>query len=606
MVRRSRGLIAAAAGAAGLFFAQGAQASTYCVNFATGECSGVQKANIKPALTAADNHAGRDTVKIAGGHGYVQAPLTYDGSDPVDIVGTSVAGDQPQLSTNGSHATVLTVASPGSTVSNLGFDLSGTNNHGLSFEGATASEVKVEATGALSGVLGVDLFSGTLSDSTVSVSHTSTDATFAVQVEDDARVVHSTLSAGTGVSIPCTCSVDMKRDQITAARGINAPEGGDETLVDSVVVSNGKTQTGTSLGLRISDNVGGAATFAIEGSTIYNKGSGVTGVQAMQTTSGTESVVLHNSIVRNFTGDDLEADGAGASITGDYNDVGLTVPTSGATITPGAHDQNVAPGFADAAGGDFHLASTSPLIDIGDPAGLVPGEPATDVFGAPRLITAHGHVACPVRDIGAAEFKPTPLLDPYANFTTLPAATFQVGDPISFDASASCARSSSLHVSDYSWEFGDGFGDSGVQVTHTYQLPGMHTVILSVVDSAGHTGTASRTLDVQPGPPPSHHFDFGKPKRDRKKGTAKLPVKLPGPGKLKLEGKGLVKQSKAAPRSIHVDEAGTVKLLVKAKNNKKHKLKKHGKVAVKAEVTFTPTGGTAKTKTKTLTLKRKH
>ena len=122
----------------------------------------------------------------------------------------------------------------------------------------------------------------------------------------------------------------------------------------------------------------------------------------------------------------------------------------------------------------------------------------------------------------------------------------------------------------------------------------------------GGTDTATTSVDVQPGPPPSHHFDFGKPKRDKKKGTAKLPVKLPGQGKVKLEGKGLVKQSKAAPRSIQVDEAGTVKLLVKAKNNKKHKLKKHGKVTVKADVTYTPTGGTVKTKTKTLTLKRKH
>ncbi len=98
---------------------------------------------------------------------------------------------------------------------------------------------------------------------------------------------------------------------------------------------------------------------------------------------------------------------------------------------------------------------------------------------------------------------------------------------------------------------------------------------------------------------PSNKFEFGKLKLNRKKGTATLFVQVPGAGKLLLEGKGIQKVKRNARK------AGKVKLPVKLVGKAKRTLLKTGKAKVRAKVTFTPIGGTLRTKAKPLTLKRK-
>lgn len=97
---------------------------------------------------------------------------------------------------------------------------------------------------------------------------------------------------------------------------------------------------------------------------------------------------------------------------------------------------------------------------------------------------------------------------------------------------------------------------------------------------------------------PSNKFKFGKLKLNRKKGTATLFVQVPGAGKLLLEGKGIHKVKRDAKK------AGKVKLAVKLVGKAKRTLLKTGKAKVRAKVTFTPTGGTPRTKAKPLTLKK--
>jgi hypothetical protein len=84
-------------------------------------------------------------------------------------------------------------------------------------------------------------------------------------------------------------------------------------------------------------------------------------------------------------------------------------------------------------------------------------------------------------------------------------------------------------------------------------------------------------------------FTFGKLKRNKKKGTAKLAVEVPGAGSLELTGKGL------KPSSADATAAGEVKLPVKAKGKAKKKLRKKGKKKFEPAVTFTPIGGTPNT-----------
>jgi hypothetical protein len=98
-------------------------------------------------------------------------------------------------------------------------------------------------------------------------------------------------------------------------------------------------------------------------------------------------------------------------------------------------------------------------------------------------------------------------------------------------------------------------------------------------------------------------------KLNKKKGTALLPVTVPGPGTLSIGGKGLVHKRIGPARALgrlfkKVPKAGTYKLKVKAKGRKKAKLFATGKVKVKAVITFKPTSGVAIHTTHKIKLKK--
>jgi DNA-binding beta-propeller fold protein YncE len=124
----------------------------------------------------------------------------------------------------------------------------------------------------------------------------------------------------------------------------------------------------------------------------------------------------------------------------------------------------------------------------------------------------------------------------------------------------------------------------------------------SKVRRYGEPGTA-----LPPCPPPvvpiatvvpSNNFKFGKLKLDKKKGTATLTIKIPAAGRLVLKGNGLTKVVKNAKK------AGDMKLAIKPKGKVKQKLAELGKAVAKAKLTFTPTGGDALIKPRSLVLKK--
>jgi hypothetical protein len=78
-------------------------------------------------------------------------------------------------------------------------------------------------------------------------------------------------------------------------------------------------------------------------------------------------------------------------------------------------------------------------------------------------------------------------------------------------------------------------------------------------------------------------FVVGKPILNRKKGTAKLPVTLPGAGTLISVGSGVA--------TVPVSGRGTVKLPVRARGKKLSALKAKGSVVLKLTLTFIPVGG---------------
>lgn len=85
---------------------------------------------------------------------------------------------------------------------------------------------------------------------------------------------------------------------------------------------------------------------------------------------------------------------------------------------------------------------------------------------------------------------------------------------------------------------------------------------------------------------PSSTFTVGKPKLNKKKGTARLPVTVPNPGAVNFTGKGVAKGT------ISVSAPGTVNVPIRAIGKPKtRKLNRDGEVKVTPIITFVPTGG---------------
>jgi hypothetical protein len=92
-------------------------------------------------------------------------------------------------------------------------------------------------------------------------------------------------------------------------------------------------------------------------------------------------------------------------------------------------------------------------------------------------------------------------------------------------------------------------------------------------------------------------FSFGKVNMNKRKGTARLTVKVPGPGELDL-----AKTKKVKADDESAEDAGKEKLSIKPRGKAKKKLNRTGKAKVTAEVTYTPDGGEANAQTKRVRL----
>jgi hypothetical protein len=93
---------------------------------------------------------------------------------------------------------------------------------------------------------------------------------------------------------------------------------------------------------------------------------------------------------------------------------------------------------------------------------------------------------------------------------------------------------------------------------------------------------------------------LAKPVKNKATGTAYIAATVNGPGTITLTGDGLVTKEKTAKVA-----GQQVKLNVKTSGNLKERLRDKGRVAVTVLVTFTPTNGSAVSKTRTVHLVKK-
>ena len=113
----------------------------------------------------------------------------------------------------------------------------------------------------------------------------------------------------------------------------------------------------------------------------------------------------------------------------------------------------------------------------------------------------------------------------------------------------------------------------------------------------GSPATSTCTPPPAP-PPPDNSFSLGKLKRNLKKGTAKLIVKVPRPGELRLR-----KTKRVRKDTEQFTDVAKVRIQVRPRPKAKSKLAETGKVKVNARVRYTPTGGEPNTGSRKVTLK---
>jgi len=71
-----------------------------------------------------------------------------------------------------------------------------------------------------------------------------------------------------------------------------------------------------------------------------------------------------------------------------------------------------------------------------------------------------------------------------------------VDDTVSFDGSGSYDPDPAGTIVSYAWDFGDGTTGTGVTPSHDYSTAGTYTVILTVTDDGGATGTDTASVIV--------------------------------------------------------------------------------------------------------------
>jgi len=126
------------------------------------------------------------------------------------------------------------------------------------------------------------------------------------------------------------------------------------------------------------------------------------------------------------------------------------------------------------------------------------------------------------------------------------------------------------------------------------------------IERFGEAGAASPPCTSPPLEPikvtllkvPPNKFRFAGLVKNRSNGTAVLFVRVPGPGRVILKGRGVRRLSRGAPRAMRV------RLPIKPKVRLRRYLKQHGKARIRVEVTFKPTDGTPFTREKAIVLKR--
>ncbi|MEZ5060246.1 MAG: hypothetical protein R2700_01810 [Solirubrobacterales bacterium] len=446
-------LVLAALVVASLSVAAQASANTYCAvasgslpdctapNTFTGATTSVQA-----ALNAAATNAGPDKVSIGPGTftSTANTALTYNPSAAGNNV--EIAGQGPSTilsptttigytfllagtgaTSNSMHDLTVTIA-PGSGAGTAGILLTqnaSADLHDISVaqaapNGSSAAVILNQGSILRNSAVSLPRI-GTAGLSTYGVVSSSAAGTGVPVVRDSTVTADIGASAGQGVAGLERLLVE--RNRINASIGVTTAQGGEVAVRDTLIklLPDTANPSYSSVGLYSDIFLSGNTTATIDAKNVTIVGGSSPndiGVWSIASSSGGPIVdaSLSSSILADVE-TSLKRTGAQgvATLEAEYSDfdpatISSTNSGGSGILTQGPGNVNLAPGFVDAAGGDFSLASSSPLIDIGDPAPLGGDESATDLAGNPRILDGNGDGTAR-RDMGAFEFVPAPPAD---------------------------------------------------------------------------------------------------------------------------------------------------------------------------------------------------
>ncbi|RNM16676.1 hypothetical protein EFL26_03890 [Nocardioides pocheonensis] len=384
-----------------------------CVNNPVGVTCDQSFAFLGTAVNAADSNGMDDTI--------VLGPGTYsDGPYSLKEVGFHEA-----LIGSGQGATFLTLPAGvmqiylnvyNSTVRDLTVLMNGTTSTGdVGLDATTSMIESVTVDGSnTSSATGVFLDGSSISASTVDMARSSASFTTGINHLATGSVTDTTITASSAYyhSISGTTATLSRLKIYGAFAGITDMAG--SVAVDDTLIDLGTTPEGAGLAAINDNNANGSKSIAADHVTVLGGGKFSVGAGAYARAPGAlehASITLTNSVIAGpetslyveATNDGAQGANSTATITTSYSDWSTSKvvqgPNGTAGIASGAGHLDVDPGFVDAAGGDYGLAASSPLIDMGAPG---TGAPTQDLAGGTRVLDGNGDGAA-VRDMGAYE-----------------------------------------------------------------------------------------------------------------------------------------------------------------------------------------------------------
>lgn len=442
-----------------------ASAVVYCVpNDAIGPIGGTPcdpgqgQPTIQAAFTAAQASTGVGDTVLIGQGSYNEVNPTYSSATPANVINVIGAGTGLTLltipDTTGNAVGLSISGPPGSSVSDLAMTIpanaDGNGDRGVFLGPDMAGHDLLVDGPAANNAIGVRMSNNsTLADSVVNLPFTSPAGNQAVSTLSATTTINdSTLHGVVGVRHGGTLSQisTIQRSTIQAS-GQGVSEDSGFLVVRDSVIDLGTNNNTTGAQAANFNNGTSALSMVLTGVTIVGGSANSTGVHAqgdsdttvpidgadMNTDGEEANITVDNTVISGPTVPlRIQADrGERATISTSYSNYDTLPTVITSDLTPGGgigeatlNESNrtnfTPPGFVSPGTGDYHLADTSPLIDIGDPAMSPPAE--RDIDGDMRDVFGKDGCDGARRDIGADEFIPlTPptLLDCIPPDTTI-------------------------------------------------------------------------------------------------------------------------------------------------------------------------------------------